>query len=119
MVGCLVQMFCVCVHVVSNCVGIHGRQFRVNNIVCVCVNNSVCVCVCVCVRVPLTQSSYLLQLSLLSQLENDLTVELSSTSSLLPTSLPKTNKLQLYLSTCKLLDTAMALPPEFLPHFQL
>ena len=43
----------------------------------------------------------------------DLSTELSNNVTL------SKEKLQLYLSACKLLDTAMSLPTEFLPHFQL
>ena len=32
--------------------------------------------------------------------------------------LPK-DRLQLYLSACKLLDTTVALPTDIIPHFQL
>ena len=57
--------------------------------------------------------SWLLQLSLLGRLETDLCTELSDGTVQPP------SRLQLYLAVCKLLDTAMALPQETLPHFQL
>lgn len=50
---------------------------------------------------------------LLGRLETDLSAELSEHMVQSPA------KLQLYLSACKLLDIAVALPPETLPHFQL
>lgn len=68
------------------------------------------------------------QISLLSQLEMEVqtllsgpepatTLQEGSGGSGGSSSLPRP-KLQLYLSACKLLDTALALPPEHLPHFQ-
>ena len=56
---------------------------------------------------------YSIQLSLLGRLETDLYTELSEHTVQPPA------RLQLYLSVCKLLDTAVALPPQMLPHFQL
>lgn len=56
---------------------------------------------------------YSIQLTLLGRLETDLSAELSEHMVQSPA------KLQLYLSACKLLDIAVALPPETLPHFQL
>ena len=53
------------------------------------------------------------QLVALGHLEKELVAELASRAPL------SREKLQFFLSACKLLDTAVALPAEFLPHFQL